>query len=176
MKKVILFATAICLVSLLQAQTNAIDEMFDKYSKREGFTTVYISGKMFSLLAGKDNKNTDGNKIVNRLESIKILSVEDSLLNGNVNFYDELSKKINFDVYEELMLVKEGNDMTKFLIRQNGDIITELLMITGGPGGNTLISIKGDLDLKTISDLSKNTGIDELKNLDNINKNKSPED
>jgi hypothetical protein len=33
-----------------------------------------------------------------------------------------------------------------------------------------LISIKGDLDLKTISELSKSTGIEELKDLDKIEK------
>jgi phosphoribosyl-dephospho-CoA transferase len=78
-------------------------------------------------------------------------------------------------VYEELMVVKEGRDITKFLIRQKGNIISELLVITGGPGGNSLISIKGDLNMKSISDLSKNTGIQELKNLDKIEK-KSPEE
>ena len=175
MKKLILFSTALCLVSLLQAQTNAIDEMFDKYSEKEGFTLVSISSKMLSLFAGKDAKSKDGSDIVRRLKSIRILSVEDSLLNMNLNFYKELSKKLNFSVYEELMVVKEGSETTKFLIRQTGDIITELLVISGGPGDNTIISIKGDLDLKSISDLSRNTGIEELKSLDNIDK-KNPKD
>ncbi len=53
------------------------------------------------------------------------------------------------------MVVREGNDITKFLIQQKGDIISELLIITGDPGDNTLISIRGDLDLKSISELSK---------------------
>jgi hypothetical protein len=73
------------------------------------------------------------------------------------------------------MVVKEGPDVTKFLVRQKGDIISELLMITGGPGNNTLISIKGDLDLKSLSELSEDTGIDELKDLEKINK-KEPEE
>ena len=41
-------------------------------------------------------------------------------------------------------------------------------MITGGPGGNTLISIKGNLDLKNISELSKSIDVQELKSLDKI--------
>ncbi len=172
MKKLILFCTALCMVSLLKAQTNAIDEMFDKYSEKEGFTTVYISSKMFSLFAGKDAKSDDGSNIMRRLKSIRILSVEDSLLNKNLNFYNELSKKLDISVYEELMVVKEGSETTKFLIRQTGDIISELLVITGGPGDNTLISIKGELDLKSISELSKNSGIEELKSLNNIDKKK----
>jgi hypothetical protein len=174
MKKLILFSTALCIVTFLQAQTNAIDEMFDKYSEKEGFTSVYISSKLLGLFAGKDATNDDGSDIIRRLKSIRILTVEDSLLNNSVNFYKELSKKLDFSVYEELMVVKEGSNVTKFLIKQKGDIISELLVVTGGPGDNTLISIKGDLDLKMIQELSKSTGMDELKDLENLEE-KSPQ-
>ena len=133
MKKLILFTTAICMVTILQAQTNAIDEMFDKYSEKEGFTTVYISSKLLGLFAGKNTEDNEGSDFIRRLKSIRILSVEDSLLNKNVNFYKELTKKLDLSVYEELMVVKEGSDMTKFLIQQKGDVISELLVITGRP-------------------------------------------
>jgi hypothetical protein len=170
MKKLLLSLSAICLTLLLNAQSGPIDDMFDKYSEKEGFTVVTISSKMFSMFAGQDNKDKEAGDIVNRLKSIRILTVEDSLLNKNLNFYNELSKKLNMSDYEELMVIKEGPDVTKFLIRQKGDIISELLVITGGPGGNTLISIKGDLNMKSISDLSKSVDIQELKTLDEMEK------
>jgi hypothetical protein len=148
--------------------------MFNKYSEKPGFTVVTISSKMFSLFANKDPENKDADNVINKLKSIKILSVEDSLLNKNLNFYTELSKKLDFSVYEELMVVKEGPDVTKFLIKQTGNIISELLVIKGGPGGNSLISIKGELNLKNISDMSKSLDMQELKSLDKLDK-KSPE-
>jgi len=175
MKKSFLIFTAFCLTLVIQAQTNPIDEMFNKYSEKDGFTVVTISSRMFSMFANNDPENKDADDIMRRLKSIKILSVEDSLLNKNLNFYTELSKKLNMSEYEELMVVKEGRDITKFLIRQNGKQITELLVITGGPDGNSLISIRGDLSLKNISDLSKSMDIEELKSLDNIDK-KRPEE
>ena len=101
-----------------------------------------------------------------KLKSIRILSVEDSLLNRNINFHAELSKKMNFSDYEELMTVREGQDITFFLTKQSGKGVSELLMITGGPGGNTLISIRGDLSLKDISGLSESMGIEQLKQLE----------
>jgi hypothetical protein len=170
MKKLLLLLPTFCLTFLLNAQTGPIDEMFNKYSEKEGFTLVSISSKMFSMFANQDNKDKEAGDIVNRLKSIRILTVEDSLLNKNLNFYTELGKKLNMSEYEELMVVKEGPDVTKFLIRQKGDIISELLVITGGPGGNTLISIKGDLNLKSISELSKSVDIQELKTLDELEK------
>jgi hypothetical protein len=175
MKKIFLSVASLCLTLIMQAQSNPVDEMFNKYSEKQGFTVVSISSKMFSMFANKDVENKDADDIISKLKSIKILSVEDSLLNKNLNFYTELSKKLDLSVYEELMVVKEGPDITKFLIRQNGNTISELLVITGGPGGNSLISIKGQLNLKNISDLSKSLDMQELKSLDKIEK-KSPEE
>lgn len=175
MKKLFVLFTASCLTLMTMAQTNPIDEMFNKYSEKDGFTVVTISSKMFGMFANKDSENKESKDVIPRLKSIRILSVEDSLLNKNLNFYTEISKKLDLSVYEELMVVKEGHDITKFLIRQRGNIISELLVVTGGPGGNSLISIKGDLNLKDISDISKSTGIQELKSLDKIDK-KVPEE
>jgi hypothetical protein len=160
---------------MIQAQSNPVDEMFNKYSEKQGFTVVSISSKMFSLFTNKDQENKDADNVINKLKSIKILSVEDSLLNKNLNFYSELSKKLDLSVYEELMVIKEGPDVTKFLIKQKGNTISELLVVKGGPGGNSLISIKGELNLKNISDMSKSLDMQELKDLDKIQK-KSPDE
>jgi hypothetical protein len=168
MKKLILLGLSLFILSSIYAQNTAVNEMFDKYSGKKGFTEVYISSKLLGLFADKGEKKNNDEDVVGRLKSIRILSVEDSTLNNTINFYKELSNKINMSVYEELMVVRDGSDVTKFLIRQKGDIISELLVVTGGPGGNTLISIVGDLDLKAISELSKSTGIDELKDLEGI--------
>ena len=168
MKKLFLSVALLGLALLSQAQTNAIDAMFDKYSEREGFTVVSISGKMLGMFANNEESNKDADNVISRLKSIKILSVEDSTLNKSLNFYTELNKKLDLSVYEELMLVKEGPDITRFLIRQTGSIISELLVVTGGPGGNSLISIKGDLDMKNISDLSKDIGMKDLEGLENL--------
>lgn len=175
MRKIILIITAISMAGLLQAQkADPVDDFFDRYSEKEGFTTVTISGKLLGLFAGK-NDNNEERDIINRLTSIKILSVGDSLLNRSINFYNELSKKLDLSIYEELMDVKEGQNTTKFLIRQKGDMISELLVITGGPDGNTLISIRGDLDLRSLSELSEGTGIDELRDLEKMDKTKPEE-
>jgi hypothetical protein len=152
--------------TVLRSQTAAIDYMFQKYGEREGFTVVSISGRMLSMFSDRETTGEKSEDLTARLKSIRILSVEDSLLNKNLNFYTELSKILNFSVYEELMIVKEGPDITRFLIRQKGDVISELLVITGGPGGNSLISITGNLDLKSISNLSKEMDMEDMKKLE----------
>ena len=165
MKKILLSLLAICFSLGIYAQGNPIDEMFDKYSDKAGFTVVSISSKMFSMFAGKENKDPAAGDIVNRLKSINILSVEDSLLNRNLNFYTELSKKLNLSEYEELMVVKGGPDVTKFLIRQKGDVITELLVVTGGPGGIPLYPSKEILTSRVFRSFQKQLIYNNLKPL-----------
>lgn len=173
MKKSIFILTAFLISSLSVAQTGSIDNLFDKYSEKEGFTSVYISGKMLSMLGSLNKESENKDNILLRIKSIRILS-QDSLSTEKVNFYDELGKKLDFSVYEELMVVKENHEVTKFLIRQTGNTISELLLVTGGTGGNTLISIRGDLNLKELSEISKTIGVDELQELEDI-ENRKPQ-
>ena len=160
-----------CLTVLIQAQSNPIDALFNKYSEKEGFTVVSISGKMFSMFTD-DGNNDNPDNVVSKLKSIRILSVSDSLLNKDLNFYNELTQKLDLSVYEELMVVKEGRDITKFLIKQKKNVISELLVISGGPDGNSLISIRGEFNLKNILGLSKDLGLEELKDLEKVDNKK----
>jgi hypothetical protein len=171
MKKSLLIFTAILFCMSLRAQTNPIDELFDKYADKEGFTSVYISGKMLGMFAQLQGDEGSKENDFPKIKSIRILTV-DSLNVNKVNFYNELSKKLDFSVYEELMVVKEQKEVTKFLVRHSGNIISEFLLITGGDHSNSLISIRGEIDLKQLSQLSKTTGIEELEELDKAEKKK----
>jgi len=167
MKRQFLIIAALFICQAIIAQTNPIDELFNRYSEKEGFTYVAISGRMLSMIGSLDTQNNPDN-IMLRLKSIRILTENDSLSTVKVNFYQELSRRLDLSVYEELMVVKEGNDITKFLIRQNGNTISELLVISGGSKGNSLISIRGEINLKELSELSNTIGIEELEELEGI--------
>ncbi len=175
MKRTLLLLLLFTLISPVFGQTNPIDKMFDKYAGQKGFTSIYISSRMFSLIARADMDDEELQEIMNNLKSIRILTA-DSVMTGNVNFYRELEKSIDFSKYEELMAVKDGSQDLKFLIKEKGTRIEELLMIGGGEdGGNILLSIKGDLSLQNISDISRKVGIEELEGIEN-SKNKKKYD
>ena len=164
MKKTALFLFSLFLALNAFAQKNPIDAMFDRYAGREGITTVFISSKMFSMMGKVDLDDEELQDVMNNLKSIRILTVDDEELNEKLNFYAELEKDLDFSGYEELMVVKESDKDLKFLVKEKGKRIDELLMIGGGPGQNVLISIKGDLDLENITSISKTMGIEELQN------------
>jgi hypothetical protein len=172
MKREILILTMLLAVFVnAAAQKNPVDELFDRYSGKDGVTTVYISSRMLNLFSGLNKDDKEAAEVIGRLSSIMIMSVDDSLLNGKVNFHNELGNRLNYKEFEELMVVRDGSDIVRFLIKESGTRVTELLMVTGG-SSNTLISIRGDIDLKSISSISNTMGIGELEKLEQIEKKK----
>jgi len=170
-KLITLMFALMALPLLISAQSPA-DAMFDKYSGEEGFTSVYITQHMFSLFADVEtDEDEDGFlELVKNLKCIKIISVDEESpeLNKSVNFFKELMEDFPEGKYEELMVVKKKDQDVKFYILKEDGKIIELLMIVGGVEDNALISIQGDIDLKTISKLSKTMNIDGMENLDEI--------
>ena len=176
MKKLLIIFCFIGVSATGFAQNKAIDRVFDKYSGKEGFTTVYISKYMFSMFANMDGVEDDEIKelqeIFGKLTGIKILAVDDpSVLGEGVNFYDEIMKDLPRDRYEELMVVKDSESDVIFLAREEGGVIVELLLVVGGEGdSNVLIAIIGEVDLNSISKLSKAMDIEGLEELENLEK------
>ncbi len=143
-----------------------MDDVFDKYSGKDGFTTVYISSKMFSILAGMDSEDKDFQNLVSRIKTIRILSENDSIIKPT-GFGEDLLRRLPAAGYEDLMLVKNENGEVRFMILEIKGRIAELVMVSGGRN-SSLVSIVGDLDLKTIASISDKTDIEELKDLDKV--------
>jgi hypothetical protein len=169
MKKLLILLIVMTISATIWAQKNPVDEIFEKYSGKDGFTTVYISPKMFSILSGMNTEDKDYQNLMSRLKSIRILSENSDSLRIPTHFGKELLKLLPAAGYEDLMLVKDQNKEVRFMILEVKGRIAELVMVSGGEG-STVVSITGDLDLKTIADMSDKTGIEELKDLDKVDK------
>lgn len=173
MKTIIqLFVAVLLAIPIAGLSQSPADALFDKYSGQEGFTSVYITQHMFSLFADIETEEDESGffELVKNLDNIKILSMEhDSTGKApHVNFYKEIMSDFPKDKYEELMVVKKKDQDIKFFIRKEGKKIAELLMVVGGTDDNALISIQGDIDLKTISKLSKTMELEGMENLEEI--------
>lgn len=167
MKKLLFIIAIIITPVLVRGQGSPVDRLFEKYSGREGYTSVYISKYMFSLFSSIETEDKELENVLGKLTGIRILASDTDGVTG-VNFYAEIMKDLPLREYEELMVVKEKGQDFKFLIREKDGIISELLMVAGGISNNALISIQGNIDLKTISKLSQSMKIEGLDALEKI--------
>lgn len=175
MKRILMFFVTSLIPVFMLGQNSPVDRLFEKYAGKDGYTTIYITKYMFSMFAQKgedEPEETDElNQVLGKLDNIKILAVDDeALIEGQVNFYDEIMKELPKDQYNELMVVKEKDSDVIFLAREEKGLIVELLLIAGGPSNsdNVLISIQGVIDLENISKISKGLGIEGMEPLEKI--------
>jgi hypothetical protein len=147
------------------AQDDAIGKFFGKYVDDSRFTVVSISPKMFHLLSkvNWDTIPSDVRQSVSKLQSLRILSTEST----PQQFYKEALARIDRKEYEELITVHNKNENVHFMIREEGNRIHELLMISVDNDGFTLMSFIGDIDLDKMSRLSTSLGLKGMEDLKN---------
>ena len=168
MKRIITGRVLIMLTLLAMGQKSAVDRVFDKYSGKEGYTTVYISSFMFNLLNSLETNDPEYNefkKATAGISSIKILTQEKG---SSKAFGAELLEMLPRSEYQELMVVKDQNEDVLFLAREVGGKITEFLLIVSGGGEDALIAIQGDIDLESISSIASGMDMPGLKKLEDL--------
>ena len=149
-------------------QTSAVDKVFDKYSGKEGYTTVYISSFMFNMLNSLETDDPEFDefkKATSGIKSIKILTQD----GGNSEaFGAELLEMLPRSEYKEMMVVKDQDEDVLFLAREENGKITEFLLIVSGGGEDALIAIQGDIDLESISSIASGLDMPGFENLEDI--------
>lgn len=170
MKKFLFLLPALFLAAQsLQAQNDAIVRFFDKYVEDERFTVVYVSPKLFQLVAKIDSDDADWEKakpIVSNLSGLRVLTA-DSVSDG-MSLYKEAIGKVPVKEYEELLTVRDGDENVRIWIRESGNIISELLLLVGAPSEFVLLSLTGNIDLDNISELSKTLDIQGAEQLEKV--------
>lgn len=165
-----LLALALMMGTGAFAQDDAIGKFFGQYLDDSRFTVVSVSPKMFGLISNikLDSASPDIQQTVRKLQSLRILSTE---VTPRV-FYKEALAKIDRTQYEELITVRDKDDDTHFLVREEGHTIHELLMISVDANEFTLLSFVGDIDLASLSKLSTDMNIKGMEHLKDAKKNK----
>jgi hypothetical protein len=149
-------------------QKSAVDKVFDKYSGKEGYTTVYISSYMFNLLSNLESDDPEYNefkKATSGIRSIKILTQDGG---NSESFGKELIAMLPRSEYKEMMVVKDQEEEVLFLAREEGDKIVEFLLIVSGGGDDALIAIQGDIDMESISKIASGLDMPGLENLEEM--------
>ncbi len=157
MKRIVLiFMMLIPLIGM--AQKSPVDDFFKKYVNKEGFTTVNMSGTLFAHASGTYNIHNDNAKgdLLEGVSNMRIITVEDDDLKG-FDFYKALGGADFFEKngYEILMEVVEDVETVRFYgCKGKHGKLSELLFIVSG-NGNSLISVRGEIDLQNLNDIAK---------------------
>ncbi len=167
MKYLIFFLVAISFSIQTQAQGDAISNFFSNYMEDDDFTSIYVDNKLFSMISKLDLEDSEDQEAIDMLKDIKGLRILTSE-NRPMELYREAMSKFNTSNYESLMSVKSKGENVRFWIRENNNVIDELLLLVGGKDDFVLLSFLGKIDLNKIQKLSNKIdvkGAEHLKDM-----------
>ena len=168
---------AFLVVPLLVNAQSPIDKVFEKYASQEGFTSVNISKEMFQMFMqmgkgdAKDTSMVEMKKMMEQLTGLKVLTFafDSTKITKAVSVYNEFAGVFPAGTYKELMTVNEGRQNIKFMTKQDGSgKISEMVMLMKDKTEVAVLSLTGNIDLSTISQLSKGMNIHGMEGLKKI--------
>ncbi len=145
MKK-LLFTALLCWPLLCLAQ-NQIAENF--YQTHQGEESVAIDFKGFllkSLFETEEGK--EASNFIDRFSLYSFDKAETSISEGEAK---RLRKAFKRQGFEELLYIKDGNDIVEFSIIEKDNVISEVMMLVNAEDSFTLMSVTGKIDLKTLA-------------------------
>jgi len=168
MKKLVVILIATFATLQLSAQ-DAITNYFGQYESDESYSHVSITSRMFSLFTDLEVEDKEDQEILNaisKLEGLKILATEEA--KDGKKLYQNALSRLPKGEYDELMSVRDDDKDMKFMIKEKGKKISELVMIMGGEKEFFVLTLFGEIDLKQIAKISSAMDIDGLEGLEKL--------
>lgn len=161
MKRFLVFIVLTITATFAYSQ-KSIDDLFERYAGKDGFTTVTINGNLLKL-AHCLVDNDDEKSFPANITEIRVLAQEDKSMNVE-NFYNLVINDIDLKNYDEFMRVKKSDQDLRMLVRSEGNKFKEFLLIAGGTD-NALIQVKGSMTFEDAKKFSKDAEKDHGMNL-----------
>lgn len=168
MKKIYFLAFFLFASNLLLCQ-NFIETNYKHFLDNEDITRVQISEKMFSFASAltkniEDEEGKKAHKLVSKIKGFDLIRLP-NITNANKEFRSGYQKLSDF---EELIRVKDNTNNVAILVKENNDIIYELVGLIAADSEFVAFTLIGEIDLNEIGELTKSLGKETLTNIKGI--------
>ncbi len=162
MKKFIILGLFLIAGTYIYAQPSKVQEIFNKYGGKDGFTTVSLTDPSVALGGDID---AEMKKAISDINSMKILTY-DTKKNVNKKLGEEFAndlKKINpSEGYKEFMSVNDGGTYVRMYSKKQGNSANEFFMIVIEKNDSYVliwISGSGALNMNNVGKIGKLFGL-----------------
>ena len=160
MRNSILLFIALMASSYTFAQ-NHLTQFFNQYSDYENVNKISLEGGLLKLVG---NTTKEG-KTLSKLNKLTAIWAEDfnPISKKEVNY---LLKNLKKDHYEPLISARSGTSNVKFMIQENGNHISSVILLIDDMDHFLLINLRGNLDYEDFSNIDIDIdGIEHFKKL-----------
>lgn len=148
-----------CLMPIAAWAQNGVDfgDLCTKYSGREGYSTIEMSGKMFKMINGATvDMDDELSMAIDNIKSLQILIAQ----RANKEFSTDVDNMLKKMRYEVMTTVNDHDKKVLFFIRESDEkqpTVSNFLMRATSGQSDVLMSITGSISIKQISQLTKIT-------------------
>lgn len=146
------------------AQSKVVQRFYDQYRGLENVENIKLRGWMLRM-ASNLSDSADDAQLLRKISNLQILTTEDVSL---INKQDRQSflKNLREDAFEDLITIQKGEQLVEMMIREDGDMITDFILMVSGESEFLLINMEGGLKFSDLNDLNINIeGAEYLKKL-----------
>lgn len=150
--KSITLILAIIATSLPAFSQEGIQNFYKKYMTNEKMTNINLSGWVLQM-AGEYADEGKEKEMLQKITKLRVMIMEDANLVTKGD-YANLIKDIRKDDFEPLMNIKDGGDKIDLYLRDDGETITNVLVLVNGDDEFVLLSLEGNLKFSDLNDIN----------------------
>lgn len=163
MKNLLFLLAVLCLSATSFAQSKSIENFYQQYKNSSEVNQFNLSGGLLKMMVSGEDKE-DGN-LLERVTNLRLMIMDDGSLVKR-NDYRQLLKNLKKEKFEELMQIKDQGSSVDFFFREDGDMVTDVIISVHDEGGFILLSLEGLFKFSDLNDLNIDMqGAEHLKRL-----------
>jgi hypothetical protein len=151
MKRIVFCLALLGLGFALPAQNQVVRDFMRKFGKHDQATHLNIGG-FFLKLAAKNSNDDDANRLMRNISSLHLLTF-DERNPIEANDINQLMQQLRGENFEDLAYFKEEGNHVRFLIKEQSEVITDLILIIKGENNFLLLNLEGRLRYTDLNDL-----------------------
>jgi len=159
MKKIVYIITILVLFSSC-ASSKGIEGYHTFYKKHKSDENVVSFGLPTGLMSLFLNNDEDKElkEFLKNIDDLRFFIAEDS----NKSLLPELNKYLPEEHYKDIMIIKDGGDKVIFKARENGDAISEIIMLVEEDSSFVVMSVEGEFTYDDIKNFAKSVDVNKV--------------
>jgi len=147
--------SCLCLLFLTQAsaQDPVIRQFYNKYKHMDQVENIQLGGWVLKLAAQFADENDEVKPFARHISRLRVMTMEEGNLVSKSE-YNTLVRKLRNQQFEDLFNARDGGELVQLLIREDGDRITDVLLLVSGADSFTMVSLEGALRFKDLRELN----------------------
>jgi len=143
---------------------NGLERFVEQYAGIENVNKLTLQGGLLQLI-GNNSDNQKAHKTLTKLNKLTALWIDDfnPISKKEINY---LLKNLRKDRFESLVMVKDGSANVNFMVQENGDNITGVILLVDDDDSFLLINLMGNLKFEDLGNMDLDIeGMDYFKKL-----------